>query len=142
MKKAQTHVEFVPRLCDRCGQHQQLRIAYGGLQRLFQRLPCTIQVGIVTAAPESSNLIAYTVCRLCRDGSEMIMPVHSKRNDSVRTSLRIHQGFIPRAFSRPNSRMRSNTAISVVLTSPNPIATNTTRYQIHINPSSIFRYAV
>jgi len=49
----------------------------------------------------------------------------------------IHHGFIPNALSRPNSRIRSNTAISVVLTMPKPMAMKTTK-----NHGAFIKFAI
>ena len=72
----------------------------------------------------------------------IIMPITRSKNDSERTSLIIHHGFIPRALSRPNSLILSNTAIKVVLTIPKPMAIKTTKDQMKIKPSKITRYAL
>jgi len=70
------------------------------------------------------------------------MPITRSINDSERTSLMIHQGFMPSALSRPNSLILSNTAIKVVLTIPKPMAIKTTINQMKINPSKISRYTL
>ena len=72
----------------------------------------------------------------------MAVPTVSSISVSVRTDLTIPAGFMPSARSRPNSRMRSKTAIRVVLTIPKLMAIKTTTNQRKIKTSYILRMAV